>query len=64
MSKSESSSNGGLGVVGVLSIVFIVLKLTGLISWSWLWVLSPIWIFIVLGLLLGFLVSLFGNPWR
>ena len=35
--------------LGLLTIVFIVLKLCGVISWSWLWVLSPIWI---LGLLI------------
>ena len=29
---------------GVLQIVFLVLKLTGLIDWSWVWVLSPMWI--------------------
>ena len=43
MDKS-SSSGGGIGCVGVLLIVFIVLKLTGLIHWSWIWVLSPLWI--------------------
>jgi hypothetical protein len=43
MAKS-SSSEGGIGFTGLLTIVFIVLKLTGYISWEWLWVLSPIWI--------------------
>ena len=43
MSNSNSSS-GGIGFVGLLTIVFIVLKLTGVIAWSWLWVLAPIWI--------------------
>ena len=33
-----------LGFAGVLTIVFIVLKLTGYISWSWWWVLAPVWI--------------------
>lgn len=41
---SSSSSSGGIGFVGLLTIVFIVLKLTGLIAWSWWWVLSPLWI--------------------
>lgn len=44
MSSSSSSSGGGIGFGGLLTIVFIVLKLTGYISWSWWWVLSPIWI--------------------
>lgn len=34
----------GIGFAGLLTIVFIVLKLTAVISWSWLWVLSPLWI--------------------
>lgn len=43
MSDSKST-NGGIGFVGLLTIVFIVLKLTKVIAWSWWWVLSPIWI--------------------
>lgn len=38
------ASSGGIGFVGLLTIVFITLKLTGYITWSWVWVLSPIWI--------------------
>lgn len=38
------ASSGGMGFVGVLATVFVVLKLLNVISWSWLWVLSPIWI--------------------
>lgn len=34
----------GIGFWGLLEIVFITLKLIGIINWSWLWVLSPIWI--------------------
>lgn len=44
MSSSTSSSSGGIGFVGLLTIVFITLKLTGYLSWSWFWVLSPVWI--------------------
>lgn len=45
MSKnSSSSSSGGIGFVGILSILFIAFKLLGVIDWSWVWVLSPIWI--------------------
>jgi hypothetical protein len=42
--NSSSSSSSGIGFVGLLTIVFITLKLLGKISWSWLWVLSPLWI--------------------
>ena len=40
-SKSKSS---GIGLTGVLFVVFLVLKLTGNIDWSWWWVTSPLWI--------------------
>ena len=39
--------NISLGVPLFLTIVFLILKLTGLLSWSWLWVLSPLWIPVV-----------------
>ena len=41
--SSSSSSSGGIGFLGLLAIVFITLKLTGVISWSWWWVLAPLW---------------------
>lgn len=40
-----------IGFAGLLTIVFIVLKLMGSITWSWLWVLSPMWIGFILWLL-------------
>jgi hypothetical protein len=42
--QTSSSSSGGIGFVGLLTILFIGLKLTGYIAWSWLWVFSPMWI--------------------
>jgi len=42
--SATSSSSGGIGFTGLLTIVFITLKLTHVIEWSWVWVLSPIWI--------------------
>lgn len=45
MSDSRTSaSSGGIGFAGMLTILFIGLKLTGYIDWSWWWVFSPIWI--------------------
>ncbi len=45
MSKEvSSSSSGGIGFCGLLAILFIALKLTGYVAWSWGWVLAPIWI--------------------
>jgi len=42
--------NSGIGFTGLLTILFIALKLCNVITWSWLWVLSPIWISFGLGL--------------
>ena len=44
MRKKVRESNAGVGTGSVLQIVFIVLKLCGLIDWSWWWVMSPTWI--------------------
>ncbi|PHQ71759.1 MAG: hypothetical protein COB93_02470 [Sneathiella sp.] len=44
MSDSKSSSSNGVGFVGLLTVLFIGLKLTNYIDWSWWWVLSAIWI--------------------
>jgi hypothetical protein len=44
MSQSSGSSSGGIGFTGLLTILFIGLKLGHVIDWSWLWVLSPLWI--------------------
>lgn len=55
---SKSSSSSSIGLTGVLFVVFLVLKLTGNIDWSWWWVTSPIWIPILL-LLSIVIISLF-----
>lgn len=44
MSTNNNSTGGGIGFCGLLSIVFIILKLTHFIDWSWWWVLSPLWL--------------------
>lgn len=60
----KNNNTASIGFSGLLTIVFIVLKLVGVISWRWLWVLSPIWItasliavFLVIGLLLKFIAD-------
>jgi hypothetical protein len=53
--KNNNNNNGGshgLGFMSVLAIVFIILKLCGVIHWSWLWVLCPLWIQAVFWILL------------
>lgn len=56
--RNNNTSKGGIGFTGALSIAFIVLKLCGVISWSWLWVLSPIWIPIGLVLLILIVIGI------
>ena len=49
MASEKNNSSVGIGFVGLLTIVFIVLKLIDKIDWSWWWVLSPIWISAAVG---------------
>jgi hypothetical protein len=61
MSKNNSSSSSsGIGFVGLLTILFIGLKLTDNIDWSWWWVLSPLWICGLLVFVLIFIVTFIG----
>ena len=48
-----------LGIADVLAIIFVVLKLIGVIEWSWIWVLSPIWISVILMLVIVGIGKLF-----
>ena len=41
--SNKNSSSGGIGFFGLLTVLFIGLKLTGYVSWSWWWVLAPSW---------------------
>lgn len=48
--SDNNTSSGGIGFACLLTIVFIALKLTNVIAWSWVWVLSPLWISAVLAI--------------
>ncbi len=51
---ANESRSGGLGIGMILFIVFLVLKLTNVIDWSWWWVTSPLWIpFVAAVVILG-----------
>jgi hypothetical protein len=52
MKNNNKNYSTGIGFTGLLTIVFIALKLIGIINWSWLWVLSPIWINVVVVVLI------------
>ena len=55
--NTDTHAQGGIGFSGILAIVFITLKLTGVIDWSWWWVLSPLWLpFVALLLIIGIVI--------
>lgn len=54
----NKASSGGIGFFGLLTIAFIILKLCKVITWSWLWVLSPIWMSIIPVLIIAIIIAL------
>ena len=53
MSKnSGKSQKGGMSLCGTLTVIFIVLKILKVIEWSWIWVVSPMWIPIAIAIVL------------
>ena len=65
--SEKSSSSGGIGVFGLLGVAFVVLKLTGVIDWSWWWVTLPFWggIALLAGLgVVALLVAAISAAWR
>ena len=60
---NNKQASGGIGFTGLLTIVFIILKLCGVITWSWWWVLSPLWISTILWVILVVIVLLAGG-WK
>lgn len=59
--KDKNVRNGGMGFISVLTLIFVILKLTNNISWSWIWVLSPIWISIILIILIFGIILVTGR---
>ncbi len=43
MSKNNSNSSSGIGLFGLMFLIFMTLKLMGYINWSWWWVTAPLW---------------------
>jgi len=57
MSASNNSSGRGIGLGGLLTVLFVGLKLGHVISWSWVWVLSPLWISFAFALVMFFIFA-------
>jgi len=65
--SNSSSSSSGIGFPGLLTVLFIGLKLTGHITWPWVWVLSPLWISLLIGLTvlaIVFIVAIASGVWK
>ena len=65
MSNNNQVQSSGIGFFSLLAIVFITLKLTGVIAWSWWWVLSPLWgpvaVVLVVAILIGLIALAFDR---
>lgn len=59
-SNNNTTVSGGIGFSGLLTIVFIVLKLCGVINWSWIWVLAPMWIGTAIILAIALIILIIG----
>jgi hypothetical protein len=59
-----SNKYPSFGFSGLLTILFIAMKLTGNITWSWLWVLSPMPIQILIGVLLMATAVILEKVWK
>ena len=49
--EKKNTQQGGISINSLLLVIFIVLKLTNLIDWKWIWVLAPLWINLILAVL-------------
>lgn len=58
---STNTKSGGMGFCSVLTLIFIVLRLCGVIDWSWWWVLAPLWIPAALLCICTVLIELLKN---
>jgi hypothetical protein len=56
MENNKNNTRGGIGFCGLLTVAFIVLKLCNVITWSWVWVLSPLWISLALSVVIALIV--------
>lgn len=53
MGKKNPSPAAGLSLPVVVFVVFLILKLTNLVKWSWWWITSPLWIVVALVVVLA-----------
>ena len=58
----DNSARGGIGIAGLLTVIFIILKVSGKIDWPWVWVLSPLWISAIVGIVLILVILSIFRP--
>lgn len=55
--KETNPHAGGCSFIGILTVVFAALKITGIIDWPWIWILSPIWIYAALVIFIALIAA-------
>lgn len=60
--NNTGQASAGIGLPGLLLVLFVGLKLTNQIDWSWVWVLSPIWITVTFVMLLATFAAISASP--
>jgi len=63
MSNNIKNDSSGIGVLGLLGVLFVGLKLTGYIDWSWWYVTMPFWIVIPFALIIVLILTLINSGW-
>jgi hypothetical protein len=61
INNGRAKRSDGIGLGGLLGVLFITLKLCNVIDWSWWWVLSPFWMPPVFILVVGLLIVLIAS---
>jgi hypothetical protein len=64
-SNNSASSGGNIGIFGMMGVMFIGMKIAGVIAWPWVWVLAPLWapsaVVIVIAFIVGVIVEMKGK---
>ena len=61
MENNNNNTSGGIGFCGLLTVAFVVLKLCNVITWSWVWVLAPLWISLALSVIIVLIAYFVGR---
>lgn len=61
LSRPSSKRSSGYGITSILTLIFVVLKMTNNIDWSWIYVFSPIWFFLIVACISFLTVLIVGR---